>query len=93
GRKSDLNIQGAYLHMAADAAVSAGVVIAALIIMFTGWLWLDAITSLAIVAVIVWGTWGLLRDSTAMSRGAVPSTIDPAAVRRYLEQRPGVTEV
>jgi len=66
GRKSDLNIQGAYLHMAADAAVSAGVVIAALIIMFTGWLWLDAITSLAIVAVIVWGTWGLLRDSTAM---------------------------
>lgn len=93
GRKSDLNIQGAYLHMAADAAVSAGVVIAALIIMFTGWLWIDAVTSLAIVAVIVWGTWGLLRDSTAMSLGAVPSTIDPAAVRRYLEQRPGVTEV
>lgn len=93
GRKSDLNIQGAYLHMAADAAVSAGVVIAALIIMFTGWLWLDAVTSLAIVAVIVWGTWGLLRDSTAMSLGAVPSSIDPVAVRRYLEQRPGVTEV
>lgn len=93
GRKSDLNIQGAYLHMAADAAVSAGVVIAALVIMFTGWLWIDAVTSLAIVAVIVWGTWGLLRDSTAMSLGAVPSGIDPAAVRRYLEQRPGVTEV
>ncbi len=93
GRKSDLNIKGAYLHMAADAAVSAGVVIAALVIMFTGWLWIDAVTSLAIVAVIVWGTWGLLRDSTAMSLGAVPSAIDPAAVRRYLEQRPGVTEV
>lgn len=93
GRKSDLNIRGAYLHMAADAAVSAGVVIAALIIMFTGRLWIDALTSLAIVAVIVWGTWGLLRDSTAMSLGAVPSAIDPAAVRRYLEQRPGVTEV
>ncbi len=93
GRKSDLNIRGAYLHMAADAAVSAGVVIAALVIMFTGWLWLDAVTSLAIVAVIVWGTWGLLRDSTAMSLGAVPSGIDPVAVRRYLEQRPGVTEV
>jgi cobalt-zinc-cadmium efflux system protein len=93
GRKSDLNIRGAYLHMAADAAVSAGVVIAALVIMFTGWLWLDAVTSLAIVAVIVWGTWGLLRDSTAMSLGAVPSAIDPVAVRRYLEQRPGVTEV
>lgn len=93
GRKSDLNIRGAYLHMAADAAVSAGVVIAALIIMFTGWLWLDAVTSLVIVAIIVWGTWGLLRDSTAMSLGAVPSGIDPVAVRQYLEQRPGVTQV
>ncbi|EGP07363.1 cobalt-zinc-cadmium resistance protein CzcD [Bradyrhizobiaceae bacterium SG-6C] len=93
GRKSDLNIQGAYLHMAADAAVSAGVVIAALVIMYTGWLWLDAVTSLAIVAVIVWGTWGLLRDSTAMSLGAVPSNIDPVEVRRYLEQRPGVTQI
>lgn len=93
GRKSDINIRGAYLHMAADAAVSAGVVIAALIIMFTGWVWLDAVTSLAIVAIIVWGTWGLLRDSTAMSLGAVPSGIDPVAVRQYLEQRPGVTEV
>lgn len=93
GRKNDLNIRGAYLHMAADAAVSAGVVIAALIIMYTGWLWLDAVTSLAIVAVIVWGTWGLLRDSTAMSLGAVPSNIDPVAVRRYLEQRPGVAQV
>ncbi|CAN5266822.1 cation diffusion facilitator family transporter [soil metagenome] len=93
GSKDDLNIRGAYLHMAADAAVSAGVVIAAIIIMFTGWLWLDPATSLVIVAVIVWGTWGLLRDSTAMSLGAVPSGIDPVAVRRYLEQRPGVTEV
>lgn len=93
GRKTDLNIQGAYLHMAADAAVSAGVVISALVIMFTGWLWLDAVTSLAIIAVIVWGTWGLLRDSTAMSLNAVPSHIDPIAVRRYLEQRPGVTQV
>ncbi|HAP47725.1 MAG TPA: cation transporter, partial [Afipia sp.] len=93
GRKSDLNIRGAYLHMAADAAVSAGVVIAALIIMFTGWVWLDAVVSLLIVGVIVWGTWGLLRDSTAMSLGAVPSGIDPVAVRQYLEQRPGVTEV
>ena len=65
GSKTDLNIRGAYLHMAADAAVSAGVVVAALIIMFTGWLWLDPLVSLVIVAVIVWGTWGLLRDSTA----------------------------
>lgn len=93
GSKNDLNIRGAYLHMAADAAVSAGVVVAALIIMFTGWLWLDPLVSLVIVAVIVWGTWGLLRDSTAMSLDAVPSNIDPVAVRNYLETQPGVTQV
>lgn len=93
GSKDDLNIRGAYLHMAADAAVSAGVVVAAIIIMFTGWLWLDPAVSLVIVAVIVWGTWGLLRDSTAMSLDAVPSNIDPVAVRRYLEAQPGVTQV
>lgn len=93
GSKNDLNIRGAYLHMAADAAVSAGVVVAALIITFTGWLWLDPLVSLVIVAVIVWGTWGLLRDSTAMSLDAVPSNIDPAAVRNYLETQPGVTQV
>jgi cobalt-zinc-cadmium efflux system protein len=93
GSKHDLNIRGAYLHMAADAAVSAGVVIAAIVIMYTGWLWLDPATSLVIVAVIVWGTWGLLRDSTAMSLDAVPSNIDPVAVRHYLETRPGVSQV
>lgn len=93
GSKNDINIRGAYLHMAADAAVSAGVVVAAFVIMFTGWLWLDPAVSLVIVAVIVWGTWGLLRDSTAMSLDAVPPGIDPVAVRQYLEQRPGVTQV
>jgi cobalt-zinc-cadmium efflux system protein len=93
GRKDDLNIRGAYLHMAADAAVSGGVVVAGLIILFTGWAWLDAATSLAISAVIIWGTWGLLRDSTAMSLSAVPSSIDPAAVRGYLENCSGVAEV
>ncbi|CAN5143748.1 cation diffusion facilitator family transporter [soil metagenome] len=93
GSKDDLNIRGAYLHMAADAAVSAGVVIAAVVIMFTGWLWLDPAVSLVIVAVIVWGTWALLRDSTAMSLDAVPPNIDPVAVRRYLETQPGVTQV
>ena len=62
GRKGDLNIRGAFLHMIADAAVSAGVVVAGLIIFLTGWLWLDPLTSLAIVAVIVWGTWSLLRE-------------------------------
>src|SRR4051812_31549214 len=86
GRKGDLNIRGAYLHMVADAAVSAGVVLAGLVILYTGWNWLDPAVSLAISAVIVWGTWGLLRDSTAMSLSAVPRGIDPRAVRDYLEQ-------
>jgi cobalt-zinc-cadmium efflux system protein len=93
GRKGDLNIKGAYLHMAADAGVSAGVVIAGLIIMFTGWAWLDASTSLVISAVIVWGTWSVLRDSMAMSLSAVPPGIDPASVRAYLEKCAGVVQV
>ena len=93
GRKHDLNIRGAYLHMVADAAVSGGVVVAGLIILFTGWTWLDAATSLAISAVIIWGSWSLLRDSTAMSLSAVPSSIDPAAVRGYLERCSGVAAV
>ncbi|HEV7803592.1 MAG TPA: cation diffusion facilitator family transporter [Burkholderiales bacterium] len=93
GQKGDINIRGAYLHMAADAAISAGVVVAGIIIMLTGWLWLDPLTSLALVAIIVWGTWSLLRESTAMSLAAVPSGIDPAAVRDFLSARPGVTSI
>lgn len=93
GRKGDLNIRGAYLHMAADAAVSLGVVLAGLGIMLTGWLWIDPVTSLVIAAVIVAGTWGLLRDSVAMSLGAVPRQIDPAAVRTMLSSCAGVSEV
>jgi cobalt-zinc-cadmium efflux system protein len=93
GQRQDINIRGAYLHMVADAAISAGVVVAGLAIMLTGWIWLDAVTSLAIVAAILWGTWGLLRESTAMSLDAVPPSIDPGAVRSYLEGCPGVVEV
>jgi cobalt-zinc-cadmium efflux system protein len=93
GRKGDLNIRGAFLHMVADAAVSAGVVAAAAVILVTGWLWLDPLTSLVVVGLIVWGTWSLLRDSLAMSVSAVPAAIDPQAVRRYLESRPGVAAV
>ncbi|HEY8336244.1 MAG TPA: cation diffusion facilitator family transporter [Tardiphaga sp.] len=93
GRKGDLNIRGAYLHMVADAAVSAGVVIAGLVILFTGWNWLDPAVSLVISGVIIWGTWSLLRDSTAMSLSAVPRGIDPHAVRDYLERCSGVVQV
>jgi cobalt-zinc-cadmium efflux system protein len=93
GRKGDLNIRGAYLHLAADAAVSLGVVLAGLVILLTGWLWLDPVVSLAIVAVIVAGTWGLLRDSLAMSLGAVPREIEPGAVLAFLKKQAGVASV
>ena len=93
GRKGDLNIRGAFLHMVADAAVSAGVVAAAAVILLTGWLWLDPLTSLVVVGLIVWGTWSLLRDSLAMSVSAVPAAIDPQAVRTYLESCAGVAAV
>lgn len=93
GRKQDLNLRGAYLHMAADAAVSLGVVIAGLLTLATGWSWLEPVVSLAIVAVILLGTWGLLRDATRLALHAVPEGVDPVNVRRFLERQPGVEEV
>lgn len=90
GRKGDLNLRGAFAHMLADAVVSAGVVLAGLVILLTGWAWLDPAVSLAVNAVIVAGTWSLLRDSSAMAMGAVPPAIEPAAVRRFLAEQPGV---
>jgi cobalt-zinc-cadmium efflux system protein len=93
GRKDDLNIRGAYLHMAADAAVSAGVVVAGLIIYLTGSLWLDPLVSLVIAVIIVAGTWGLLRDSIAMSLAAVPNGIEPDKVRETLAAQAGVASV
>ena len=93
GRKADLNIRGAFLHMAADAGVSLGVVLAGLTISLTGWLWLDPVASLLIVIVIALGTWGLLKDSAAMAIDAVPSGIDRDQVFAHLRQLPGVTDV
>lgn len=93
GRKDDLNIRGAFLHMVADALVSLGVVVAGALIWWTGALWVDPLTSLVIVGVIAWGTWGLLRDSVRLSLMAVPGNVDLAAVRVYLEGLPGVREV
>ncbi|MET0178870.1 MAG: cation diffusion facilitator family transporter [Novosphingobium sp.] len=93
GRHHDLNVRGAYLHMAADAAVSAGVVLAGLAIALTGRTWIDPLTSLAIVALIGWGSWGLLRDSVRMGLLGVPEGIDEAAVRTWLAERPGVSAV
>ncbi len=93
GRAGDLNLRGAFLHMAADAAVSAGVVLSGLLFLLTGWLWLDPVASLAINAVIVWGTWNLLRQSLVLSLGAVPPSIDYDAVKLFLAARPGVARL
>ena len=93
GRKHDLNIRAAFLHMAADAAVSAGVVAAGVLVVWTGKAWIDPVTGLLIVAVIAWGTWGLLKDSMKMALLAVPDGIDEAKVRAFLCARPGVSAV
>lgn len=93
GRKQDLNIRGAFLHMAADALVSLGVVVAGFAIMATGARWIDPVTSLIIVAVIAWGTWGLLKDSVKMGLLAVPEGIDENRVRSFLSTLPGVETV
>ena len=93
GRKSDINIRGAYLHMAADAAVSAAVVVAGILILWTGIDIIDPLISLAIAALIFWQTWGLLRESVVMALGAVPEAIDYDAVATMLAQQPGVERV
>lgn len=90
GRDSDLNIKGVFTHMAADAVVSLGVVIAGLVIMLTGWVRVDPVVSLLVNAIIIWGTWGLLRDSMAMSLSAVPPDIDSESVGAFLKDQPGV---
>jgi cobalt-zinc-cadmium efflux system protein len=93
GRKHDLNIRGAFMHMAADALVSLGVVGAGVAILLTGARWIDPLASLVIVAVIALGSWGLLRDSVKMGLLAVPDAIDEAEVRGFLAGLPGVEAV
>jgi cobalt-zinc-cadmium efflux system protein len=93
GQKGDLNIRSAFLHMVADATVSLGVMIAGGLILLTGWNWLDPAVSIAISAVIVWGTWGLLRDAINHSLDAVPAEIDPKEVAKFLGELPGVVGV
>jgi len=93
GRHGDLNIRSAYLHMAADTLVSVGVVVAGAVIMATGWVWVDPAVGLVIATVIVVGTWDLLRHSMRLALDAVPASIDPEAVRRYLTGRAGVSEL
>ena len=93
GQKHDLNIRGAFLHMAADAGVSFGVVVAGIIIMVTGWLLIDPLISLFIVAVILVGTWSLLRDSMNLAIDSVPKGIDIAGIKRHLNSLENVSQI
>ena len=93
GMKSDLNVRGAYLHMASDAAVSLGVAVAGVVVIFTGWLWLDPAVTLVLALVIVAGTWGLLRDAFKLALQAVPESIEANKVKAFLTALPGVSEV
>ena len=93
GTKHDVNIRGAYLHMAADAAVSLGVVLAGFAMLATGWDWLDPVVSLVVAGVIVWGTWGLLKDTMRLALHGVPARISTDGVRSKLVALPGVESV
>lgn len=93
GAGDDLNIRGVYLHMATDAAISAAVVVAGLAVLATGLTRIDPAVSLLVSAAIVWSTWGLLAESSALSLAAVPAGIDPAAVRAHLAGLPGVASL
>jgi cobalt-zinc-cadmium efflux system protein len=93
GRKGDLNVRAAFLHMAADTSLSLGVAVAGAVILLTGWLWVDPAVSLAISVVIVLSTWSLLREAVNLSLDAVPPGIDQEQVGAYLRSLPGVSEV
>lgn len=93
GQKHDLNLRGAFLHMAADAGVSLGVVAAGTVIHFTGWLWIDPVISLAIVVVVFMGTWDLLRESFNYAVDAVPKSIDIPGIKQYLEKLDNVRRI
>lgn len=93
GRETDLNIRGAFLHMAADALVSLGVVIAGALSLWMHWSWLDPVVSLVIGAVILWGTWGLFKESLHLLFDGVPSSVNLLEVRECLQGLPGVTAV
>jgi len=91
--QQDLNLKGVFLHMLTDALVSLGVVLGAIAIMVTGWMWLDPAMSLVITVLIFWGTWGLLKDSVALLLDGVPAHIETQAVQTYLQEFPGVVAI
>lgn len=91
--RDDLNMRAAFLHMALDAAVSVAVLAGGLLILFTGWLWIDPVISILIVLVVLWSTWGLLRDALRLALSAVPPHIDLQTVQQFLQAQSGVAEV
>lgn len=93
GQKEDLNIKGAFLHMSADAAVALAVVIAGFIIKITHYNWIDPVMCFVIILVVLWSTWGLLKDSVNLALDAVPENVDLSEVREYLSSIPGVKAV
>jgi cobalt-zinc-cadmium efflux system protein len=93
GRNDDINLRGAFLHMASDALISLGVVIAGGLILLTDWVWLDPLVSVGVSIIILWGAWRLMRDSLSMALDAVPGGIRPEEVRVFLERQPGVVGV
>ncbi len=93
GREDDANVRAAFMHMASDALISVGVIVSAVIVAFTGAQWLDPLVSLVIVVVVLLGTFGLLRDAVDMAMDAAPPGVDVAAIRGFLSQQPGVSEV
>ncbi|MES2681396.1 MAG: cation diffusion facilitator family transporter [Bacteroidota bacterium] len=92
-QKKDINVKAAYLHLLSDALISLGVVIAGIVIIYTGWNWLDAVVSLLIVIIILYGTWGLLKESLRLTLNGVPAGIDLEEVKSYLTKLQGVTDV
>lgn len=93
GAEDDINIKGAFLHLMADALILVGVVVSAIAIRYTGWLWIDPIVGLIIVGIVLWGTWGLLRDSISLIMDAVPRYIDHSGVKEFLTSYPGVQAI
>lgn len=93
GAQDDINIKGAFLHLLADALILVGVVVSAIVIHYTKWLWIDPVVGLIIVGIVMWGTWGLLRDSVSLIMDAVPRYVDHTGVREYLATYPGVDAV
>lgn len=93
GAESDLNIRSAFWHLFADMLLLVGVVISAILIYYSGWLWIDPVVGLAIVGIVLWGTWGLLRDSVHLILDAIPHYIDHVGIRSYLVNWPGVSAI